>query len=58
MRRALQVASSLALVGIVIHPVLYFRGDLAQDGMKTVMLLATILWFAATPFWMNDRSSK
>ena len=58
MRRALQVASSLALVGIVIPPVLYFSGDLPQDGMKTVMILATILWFAATPFWMNDRSSK
>ena len=58
MRRALQVASSLALVGIVIPPMLYFRGDLPQDGMKTVMILASILWFAATPFWMNDRSSK
>ena len=55
MRRVLQLASLLALVGIVIPPILYFRGELPQDGMKTVMLLASILWFAATPWWMNER---
>ena len=56
MRKALQLASYLALAGIVIPPVLYFRGELPQDGMNTVTLLATILWFAVTPFWMNSRS--
>jgi len=56
MRRVLQLASSLAVVGIVIPPILYFRGELAHDGMNTVMLLATILWFASAPFWMNNRS--
>lgn len=56
MRRALQIASYLALAGIVIPPILYFRGELPQDGMNTITLLATILWFAVTPFWMNDRT--
>jgi len=56
MRRALQLASALALVGIVLPPILYFQGNLPHDGMTTVMLLATILWFATTPFWMNGRS--
>jgi hypothetical protein len=55
MRKVLQVASFLALVGIVVPPILYFTGELPQDGMKMVTLLATILWFAATPFWMNER---
>jgi hypothetical protein len=55
-RKVLQLASSLALTGIVIPPVLYFGGELARDVMETVMLVATVLWFAATPFWMNDRS--
>jgi len=55
MRKLLQLASSLALAGIVIPPILYFGGRLAQDPMNVVMLVATILWFAATPFWMNDR---
>ncbi|MCG6921034.1 MAG: hypothetical protein PVJ73_07885 [Acidobacteriota bacterium] len=56
MRKVLQLASSLALAGIVIPPILYFRGELAHDVMRTVMLLATILWFVVTPFWMNRRA--
>ena len=56
MRKALQLASSLALAGIVIPPILYFREELARDVMNTVTLLATVLWFAVTPFWMNRRA--
>jgi hypothetical protein len=54
MRRLLQLASSLALAGIVVPPILYFMGTMDHQPLKTVMLGATILWFAATPFWMND----
>ncbi len=56
MRKLLQLASYLALAGIVIPPILYFRGELAHDGMNSVTLVASVLWFAVTPFWMNDRS--
>lgn len=56
MRKLLQLASYLALAGIVIPPILYFRGNLAHDAVNTVMLLATVLWFAVTPFWMNHSS--
>jgi hypothetical protein len=56
MRKALQLVSSLALAGIVVPPILYFTGGLTHEAVKTVTLVATILWFAATPFWMNDRS--
>jgi hypothetical protein len=56
MRKLLQLASYLALAGIVIPPILYFRGELGRDVVNTVTLLASVLWFAATPFWMNDRS--
>ncbi len=34
MRKVLQVASFLALVGIVVPPILYFTGELPQHGMK------------------------
>jgi hypothetical protein len=57
MRRALQLVSWLALAGIVIPPVLYFAGGLTLEAVKTVTMVATILWFVATPFWMNSRSS-
>ena len=56
MRKLLQLASYLALAGIVIPPILYFREELARDVMNTVTLLATVLWFAVTPFWMNRRA--
>jgi hypothetical protein len=56
MRKLLQLASSLALAGIVIPPILYFTGGLTHDAVKSLTLVATILWFAATPFWMNNRS--
>ncbi len=56
MRRLLQLASSLALAGIVVPPVLYFVGALDHGPLETVMLAATVVWFLVTPFWMNDRS--
>jgi uncharacterized membrane protein len=55
MRKLLPLASSLALAGIVAPPLLYFLGELGHDALKGTMLAATILWFAVTPFWMNDR---
>jgi hypothetical protein len=56
MRKALQLVSWLALAGIVVPPILYFAGSLGHQAVKGVTLVATILWFAATPFWMNGRS--
>jgi hypothetical protein len=56
MRRPLQLASWLALAGIVLPPMLYFNGTMTHDGVKTVTLVATVLWFAATPLWMGRRS--
>jgi hypothetical protein len=35
---------------------LYFNGTMTHDGVKTVTLVATVLWFAATPLWMGRRS--
>ena len=56
MRRALQVASWLALAGIVLPPMLYFSGTMTHHGVKVVTLVATVLWFVATPLWMGRRS--
>ena len=56
MKRVLQLSSAVALVGIVVPPALFFRDQLTHEGMQTVMLLATVLWFAVTPFWMSRGS--
>ncbi len=56
MRGALKTASWLALAGIVLPPILYFNGALTHEAVKTILLLATVVWFAATPFWMDHES--
>ena len=56
MKKTLQLLSGLALAGIVVPPILYFASGMAHDTVKAVTLGATFVWFAVTPFWMNDRS--
>jgi hypothetical protein len=53
MKTVLKLVSGLALAGTLVPPVLYFEGALSHETLNTVMLLATIAWFAVTPFWMN-----
>jgi hypothetical protein len=53
MRRVTQIVSALALVGTILPPVLYLGGSLDPAQLKTWMFAATVVWFAATPFWME-----
>jgi hypothetical protein len=53
MRLLLQIVSWTALAATVLAPVLYATGQVELPSTHLVMLLATILWFAATPFWMD-----
>lgn len=53
MKMALSTLSYLALVGIILPPILYLTGMMEKGPMMTAMLVATIVWFAATPFWMK-----
>lgn len=53
MRRVLQSISGLALIGVVLPPILFLMGRLELDGCNQAMLLATVVWFIVTPFWMG-----
>ena len=55
MRRFLQVVSWCALVATITPPLLFLGGRMTLDETKFVMLLATLAWFAATPFWMGRK---
>ncbi|MCL4192798.1 MAG: hypothetical protein KJZ87_13780 [Thermoguttaceae bacterium] len=57
MRRVFQVLSWGSLILTVLPPALLFAGLMDLDRMKWVLFIATIVWFAATPFWMG-RSEK
>jgi hypothetical protein len=53
MRRLLQLVSWIALLGTVAPSTLYLTGTMQLPQVKLVMLVATIAWFASTPFWMG-----
>jgi hypothetical protein len=53
MRRVLQIISWAALAATVAPPVLFLTGRITLDQSKLAMLVATIVWFAATPLWMG-----
>jgi hypothetical protein len=47
------IISMLALVATVLPSVLFLMGNISMDSMKWVMIVATVVWFVVTPFWMN-----
>jgi hypothetical protein len=55
MRRVTQIVSALALVGTILPPALFLGGRLDLAQVKTWMFAATVVWFAATPFWMERK---
>ncbi len=44
---------ALALLCTIIPPVLFLSGQLAQDSMKLIMLVACLFWFVTAPMWMK-----
>lgn len=53
MRHVARIASGVALAGTIVPPLLLFAGHLELNQVKTWMLAATVLWFVATPLWME-----
>lgn len=50
----LQLVSWLVLaIGVVMSPILFYADRIHLDTMKNLMLAATVVWFALTPFWIN-----
>jgi hypothetical protein len=58
MRVAAQVASGVALVGTILPAVLFLSGSLEPSQLKTWMFVATVVWFAATPLWMERQGGR
>ena len=48
-----QILSWTAIVGTILPPLLYLGGRMTLPTCQTVMLVATVVWFAVTPFWMG-----
>jgi uncharacterized membrane protein (Fun14 family) len=53
--KILKLVSALSIgVLILLVSILSFLGTIEVANMKMLMLIGTILWFAATPFWMKE----
>ncbi len=55
MRLAAQIVSLIALAASIVPSILYFTDRMSLDRMKLVMLIATVVWFIATPLWMGRK---
>jgi hypothetical protein len=53
MKTAATLLAPLALVATIVPPVLFAFKLLGEGPMKAAMLVATIAWFAAAPFWLK-----
>ena len=53
MRIVLQLISFAALVATIAPSILFLANRLSLDQTKWIMLVATLVWFAVTPFWMG-----
>ena len=58
MKRIAQILSALALGATLIPPCLFFSDTLALGATQQWLLAAAVLWFAATPFWMEHKVSE
>jgi len=56
MKRTAQIISGLALAATLLPSVLYLLGKTPLDTVKTVMLGATVVWFATAPIWMERKA--
>lgn len=53
MKALVKPLALLALAGTITPPVLYLTKTLAEGPMKTIMLIAAVLWFATAPFFLK-----
>jgi len=52
MRPILQIVSLVALIALTLPSIVFLAGHMELNMVKWIMLLATIVWFAAATPWM------
>ena len=52
MRPILQIVSLLALIVLTLPSILFLADRLELDTVKSIMLIASIVWFVAAAGWM------
>jgi hypothetical protein len=57
MKRIAQTISYLALAATLLPAVLFFADKIELAPAKVWMLVAALVWFVATPFWMEHKAT-
>jgi hypothetical protein len=57
MKRVAQIISYLALTATLLPAVLFFADKLALPTAQLWMLVSALVWFAATPLWMEHKAT-
>jgi hypothetical protein len=57
MKRIAQLISVLALAATLLPAVLFFADKLELPAAKLWMLVAALVWFVATPLWMEHKAT-
>jgi hypothetical protein len=58
MKRLAQILSAGALVATLVPACLFFADRLPLAAMQQWLLGATVLWFIATPLWMEHQTGE
>jgi hypothetical protein len=58
MRLVLQIISWIALAMTVLPSIVYFSGNMELERVKWLLILATVVWFVVTPFWMGKKEQS
>jgi hypothetical protein len=51
------IVSFLGLALVLLPSILYLASAIDKANMNSLMLVGTIVWFVAVPFWMDRKKS-
>ena len=57
MKRVAQLVSCLALAATLLSAVLFFADEIELPVAKLWMLATALVWFVATPLWMEHKAT-
>ena len=58
MRTIIKITGYLGIIILILPSILFLTGKMELDSVKTVMIVATIIWFAASIIQVWDLDKK
>jgi hypothetical protein len=58
MKKIMEIISYLALALLVAAPILFYAEKITLQMNKTLMLIATVVWFAIALCWMGRKGES